>query len=410
MAERAVIVGASVGGIRTAQALRAEGYEGPIVVVGDEAELPYDRPPLSKQILTGTWDLDRIALITESDAAEAGIELRLGVAAAGLVLNDRRVVLEDGSSLTYDTLVIATGLSAREPSWPVESGLFVLRTLRDSAALRTRFQPGVRVVFIGAGFIGAEAASAARAAGCEVTLVDVEPVPMGRVAGAAIGAQLSQLHERRGVQTRFGVGVRAITGTEGALSVHLDDGTELDAAIVVAGLGAVPNVGWLAGSGLPVDDGVLCDEYLRVDGGSSVYACGDIARFPQAGLGRAARTEHWTNAADQARCVAHNIVHPGQPTAYRPSNYAWSDQYDWKLQVVGSRAAAATEELIGNLLAERPQVASLYADANGVLCGAVVLNWPRALVLCRRLVADGGELAAVREQLAPAREPGEPTG
>jgi phthalate 3,4-dioxygenase ferredoxin reductase component len=402
MAGRTVIVGASVAGIRTAQALRAEGYGGSIVVVGDEAELPYDRPPLSKQVLSGAWDLDRIALITESAAADAGIELRLGVAATGLVPADRQVMLEDGSSLPYDSVVIATGLSARRPPWPVESGLFVLRTLRDSAELRARFRPGVSVVFVGAGFIGAEAASAAQAAGCQVTLVDVESVPMGRVAGAAIGTRLSELHEQRGVRTRFGVGVRSITGAEGALTVQLDDGTELEAAIVVAGLGAVPNVGWLAGSGLPVDDGVVCDEYLRVDGGPNVYACGDIARFPHAGLGRAARAEHWTNAADQARCVAHNIVHPGEPKAYRPTDYAWSDQYDWKLQVVGSPAAAATEELIGDLLAERPRVATLYADANGALCGAAVLNWPKALVLCRRLVTEGADLAAVRDQLDPA--------
>jgi phthalate 3,4-dioxygenase ferredoxin reductase subunit len=402
MAERTVVVGASVAGIRTAQALRAEGYSGSIVVVGDEADLPYDRPPLSKQILSGAWDFDQIALITESAAADAGIELRLGVSATGLVSADRQLNLGDGTSLRYDTLVIATGLSARRPPWPVESGLFVLRTLSDSAALRERFARGLSVVFVGAGFIGAEAASAARAAGCEVTLVDVESVPMGRVAGAAIGASLSQLHERRGVRTRFGVGVRSITGSEGALTVELDDGTTLPAAVVVAGVGAVPNVGWLGGSRLPIDDGVVCDECLRVEGVPDVYACGDVARFPHAGLGRAVRAEHWTNAADQARCVARNIVDPGDPTPYLPSDYVWSDQYDWKLQVVGSPAAAAREEGIGDLLAERPQAATLYADASGALCGAAVLNWPKALVLCRRLVAEGTDLGAARDQLDPA--------
>ncbi len=402
MAERAVVVGASVAGIRTAQALRAEGYSGSIVVVGDEPELPYDRPPLSKQILSGAWDLDRIALITESAATEAGIELRLGVPATGLVCADRQLNLGDGTTLPYDSLVIATGLSARRPPWPVESGLFVLRTLSDSAALRERFARRLPVIFVGAGFIGAEAASAARAADCEVTLVDVEPVPMGRVAGAAIGAGLSQLHARRGVRTRFGVGVRSITGSEGALTVELDDGATLHAAVVVAGVGAVPNVGWLAGSDVPIDDGVVCDEYLRVEGVPAVYACGDVARFPHAGLGRAVRAEHWTNAVDQARCVARNIVHSGNPTPYRPSDYAWSDQYDSKLQVVGSPAAAAREETLGDLLAERPQAATLYADARGALCGAAVLNWPKALVLCRRLVAEGADLAAARDQLEPA--------
>jgi phthalate 3,4-dioxygenase ferredoxin reductase component len=278
----------------------------------------------------------------------------------------------------------------------------VLRTLSDSAALRARFGPGVAVVFIGAGFIGAEAASAALAAGCEVTLVDVEPVPMQRVAGAAIGAVLSQLHERRGVHTRFGVGVRAITGVEGALTVHLADGTDLPADLVVAGLGAVPNVEWLAGSGVPVDNGVVCDEYLRVVGQPNVYACGDIARYPHAGPAGAGRAEHWTNAAEQARCVAHNIVHPGQPSAYQPSDYAWSDQYDWKVQLIGNPAAGTNEVLIGDLLAERPQAANLYADATGALCGAVVLNWPKALVVCRRLVDQGAALAVAQAQLDPA--------
>jgi 3-phenylpropionate/trans-cinnamate dioxygenase ferredoxin reductase component len=301
--------------------------------------------------------------------------------------------------------VIATGLSARRPPWSIESGLFVLRTLSDSAALRARFASGLPVVFIGAGFIGAEAASAAQAAGCEVTLVDIEPVPMARIAGVALGATLSQLHESRGVRTRFGVGVRSITGAEGALTVELDDGTELAAAIVVAGLGAVPNVAWLAGSGVPIDNGVVCDEYLRVEGVPDVYACGDVARFPHATLGRPVRAEHWTNAADQARCVAHNIVHPEDPAPYVPSDYAWSDQYDWKLQVVGSPGAAVTEEFIGDLLAQRPRAATLYADASGALCGAAVLNWPKALVLCRRLIAEGADLAAARDQLDPAGSP-----
>jgi phthalate 3,4-dioxygenase ferredoxin reductase subunit len=403
VADHVVVVGASVAGIRTAQALRAEGLGGTITVVGDEAEWPYDRPPLSKQVLSGAWDADQIALITETEAADAGIELHLGVPASGLDPVVRQLRMADGATLRYDTLVIATGLSARRPPWLVESGLYVLRTFGDSRTVRERLVPGTGVVFVGAGFIGAEAASAARAAGCEVTLVDVEAAPMVRVAGAALGGRLSDLHERRGVRTRFGVGVRSVSGRKGALTVELEDGTRLAAGLVVVGVGAVPNTDWLAGSGLPVVDGVVCDEYLRVDGVPHVYAAGDVARFPHPRLGRLVRTEHWTNAADQARCVAHNIVHADRPAAYRPSDYAWSDQYDWKLQVVGNPAVAVSEVVLGDPLAERPRAATLYTDASGALCAAAALNWPKALVQCRRLLGEGASIEVALDLLDPSR-------
>ncbi len=403
MSEHVVIVGASVAGIRTAQALRSAGYEGDVTVVGDEPHLPYDRPPLSKQLLTGAWDTERITLLSEQDARDAGITLRLGVAASGLDAQARRLRLADGTALGYDTLVIATGLSARRPSWAT-ADVHVLRTLDDSIALRDRFEAGHPVVVVGAGFIGAEAAASAQAAGCVVTIVDPVAVPMERVAGLRLGALLGSLPERRGVATRFGVGVTSVTGTAGELSVRLDDGTALPAATVVVGIGAVPNVGWLADSGLPVADGVRTDEYLRVEGRRDLYAAGDIARFVGAD-GAETRVEHWTNAADQARCVAHNISRPDAPEAYRPSGYVWSDQYDWKLQSIGSRAAATQERLIGDLDADRPRGAVLYADDAGRLGGAVVLNWPKALVTCRRLVADGADIDAAAEQLAASMVP-----
>jgi phthalate 3,4-dioxygenase ferredoxin reductase component len=403
VSEHVVIVGASVAGIRTAQALRSTGYGGDVTVVGEEPDLPYDRPPLSKQLLTGTWDTDRITLLGTDAAREAAITLRLGVAASGLDPRVRELRLADGATLSYDTLVIATGLSARRPPWAT-SDVHVLRTLADSIALRQRFRAGRPVVVIGAGFIGAEAAAAARAAGCPVTIVDPVSVPMERVAGPKLGALLGELHERRGVMTRFGVGVTGVTGTAGDLIVQLDDGTDLRAATVVVGIGAVPNVGWLGDSGLPVADGVRTDEYLRVDGHLDLYAAGDIARFAGPD-GSDSRVEHWTNAADQARCVAHNISRPDAPEAYRPSGYVWSDQYDWKLQSIGSRARATQELLVGDLDGDRPRAAVLYADDAGRLGGAIVLNWPKALVTCRRLVAAGADIDDAAEQLSLSAVP-----
>jgi NADPH-dependent 2,4-dienoyl-CoA reductase/sulfur reductase-like enzyme len=394
-----VIVGSSVGGVRAARALRAEGYPGRIVLAGEEHEPPYDRPPLSKQVLTGVWPAERACLLTAQDAAAAGIELRPGMAARALDLAARRVQLADGTSLPYDDLVIATGASPRPSPWQPESGLYLLRTLADCLALRKRFADGASVVMIGGGFIGAEAAAAAWSAGCEVTLVDPVPVPMERAAGSVVGALLADVHRRNGVRTRFGVGVQSVSGRAGDLAVVLSDGSVLRAETVVVGIGAIPNDQWLQDSGLAVEDGVVCDAYLAAAGAAHVFAVGDVARWPHPGLDAMVRSEHWTNAADQARCVARNIARPGAREAYQPSDYVWSDQYDWKLQLAGQRARAVAEWIIGTPDADRPRVAVLHADAAGGLCAAVCLNWPKAFVQCRRLLDERAPAAQAREVL-----------
>ena len=395
-----VIVGSSVGGVRVARALRAEGYPGRIVLAGEEHEPPYDRPPLSKQVLTGAWPAERACLLTAQDAAAAGIELRPGVAARSLDLAARRMQLADGTSLPYDDLVIATGASPRPSPWQPESGLYLLRTLADCLALRKRFADGVSVVMIGGGFIGAEAAAAAWSAGCEVTLVDPVPVPMERAAGSVVGALLADVHRRNGVRTRFGAGVQSVSGRAGDLAVVLSDGSVLRAETVVVGIGAIPNDQWLQDSGLAVEDGVVCDAYLAAAGAPHVFAVGDVARWPHPELDAMVRSEHWTNAADQARCVARNIARPGARETYQPSDYVWSDQYDWKLQLAGQRARAVAEWVIGTPDTERPRVAVLHADATGGLCAAVCLNWPKAFVQCRRLLDERAPAAQAREVLS----------
>jgi phthalate 3,4-dioxygenase ferredoxin reductase component len=396
---RVVIVGSSVGGVRAARALRAEGYTGHITLVGDEPELPYDRPPLSKQVLSGAWPAERAGLLTTQAAANAEIELRLGVRARALDPEARQVQLADGDLLPYDDLVIATGASPRPSPWQPESGIYQLRTLADCLALKERFTGGAVVVMIGGGFIGAETAAAARSAGCEVTMVDPVPVPMERAAGPVVGALLADVHRRNGVRTRFGVGVQAVSGRAGDLTVTLNDGSELRAGTVVVGIGIVPNDQWLQGSGLAIEDGVICDAYLAAAGATHVFAVGDVARWPHPELGAQVRAEHWTNAADQARCAARNIALPGVREPYQPSDYVWSDQYDWKLQLGGRRARAVAEWVIDASDAQRPKVTVLHADATGRLCGAVCLNWPRAFVQCRRLLDERVPATQARELL-----------
>ena len=399
MRHRVVIVGSSVGGVRTARALRTEGFTGRITLVGEEPELPYDRPPLSKQVLTGAWPAERAGLLTTQAAADAGIELRLGVAARSLDTEARQVHLADGEVLPYDDLVIATGASARPSPWQPESGVYMLRTLADCRTLKRCFADGASVVMIGGGFIGAEAAAAARSAGCDVTLVDAVAVPMERAAGPVVGALLADIQRRNGARTRFGVAVQSVTGRAGDLAVTLSDTSVVRAEAVVVGIGAIPNDQWLQGSGLTVEDGVVCDAYLAAAGATHVYAIGDVARWPHPELDAEVRSEHWTNAADQARCVARTIARSGAREAYQPSDYIWSDQYDWKLQLAGQRSRAVAEWVIGTPGAERPRVTVLHGDAAGRLCGTVCLNWPKAFVQCRRLVDERAPVARARELL-----------
>ncbi len=380
------IVGASVGGVRTAQALRSEGYDGRIVLLGAEADLPYDKPPLSKQFLAGEWGESRVSLLTQAQADEAKIELRLGALATGLDVAQRRVELADGSHVSYDSLVVATGAAARPSPWKVASGVHVVRSLRDSVALREDLRREGPVVVIGGGFIGAEVAATARAAGHAVTIVDPLPVPMARVVGAEIGQLFAGIHARNDVTSRFGAGVAGVEGSAGDLRVTLADGTVLPATTVVVGIGAIPNVGWLQASGLVLEDGVLCDRHGRALERTDVHAVGDVARWFHPGHGQHVRVEHWTNAVDQAACVAHNLVHPEALTAYSPLEYVWSDQYDWRIQIVGRPARGTSHVTIGEPDTKVPRFAVLYRGERDRLEAAVTVNWPKALMTCRRAI------------------------
>ena len=392
---RTVIVGASVGGVRAAQALRSEGYAGEVVLVGEEPELPYDKPPLSKGLLAGTATADSVRLLTQEAADRAGIQLLLGHRATRLDVAADLVALEGHDPLDYDQLVIATGSRARPSPWGERPGIHVVRTLADAQELRKNLLRGGHVLVVGAGFIGAEVASTSRLLGLDVTMVDPLPIPMSRVLNNEIGGWFAELHERHGVRSIFGVGVAAIEGERGDFTVKLTDGSELSVAVVVVGIGAEPNVDWLRSSGLVIDDGLVCDEYCRAVDAHNVFAVGDVARWFHPGYGAEMRVEHWTNAVDQGVCVAHNIAHPDDLRSYSPIEYVWSDQHDWKVQVVGRTSGTTQHVVLGDPAVDN-RFAVLYTRDGTRLCGAAVVNWPRALVASRKALRQEAQLSDVR--------------
>jgi len=400
--DRVVVVGASVAGVAVARGLRAEGYERELVLIGDEEDWPYDRPPLSKQLLTGEWDADRTRILTPEQADELELDVRLGDAAVALDTAAKEVVLA-GSRVGYDACVIATGASARSSPWPERPGVHLLRTLKDAVGIRESLLGGGHVAVVGGGFIGAEVASSARAVGLETTVIDPFELPMERVVGATAARLFTDLAARQGVALRLGHGVEAIEGTAGDLTLHLSDGHTVEAATAVIGIGAVPNDRWLASSGLLVANGVVCDELCRAVGADGVYAAGDVARWHHPGERAEVRVEHWTNAVDQAGCVAHNLAHPDDPRPYAPSPYVWSDQHGWKFQIAGHPEQGSELELVGDLEGDRPRAAFLFGDPDGRLVGAVTVNWARALAACRRGLAEGVDAASALAEVTLPR-------
>ncbi|MFJ9822036.1 NAD(P)/FAD-dependent oxidoreductase [Streptomyces sp. NPDC101151] len=336
---RVVVVGASAGGLGAAEALRRAGYEGAITLVGDEAEPPYDRPPLSKQLLCGHWEPERLALRPTADLNALALELRLGVPAARLDPGARSVTLADGTGLEYDALVVATGVRARRlPGTDGVAGVHTLRTLRDALALRARLRRGRRLVVVGAGFLGTEVAAAARGLGVGVTLVESAPVPLAPAVGEQAGRFLARLHQDHGVAVCAAASVTEVLSAEGRVTgVRLTDAspgtTVVPADDVLVAIGSAPNTEWLADSGLTVQDGLLCDEYCRA--GPGVYGVGDVARWYNPLFGTAMRVEHRTNATEQAMAVARGLVGPGERRPFAPVPYFWSDQYGTRFQAHG---------------------------------------------------------------------------
>ncbi|WP_404316142.1 NAD(P)/FAD-dependent oxidoreductase [Prescottella equi] len=329
---RIVVVGASAAGLTAAESLRRDGFEGSVTLIGEEPHLPYDRPPLSKQVLRGDWDLERVHLRSADMLDGIGAEWLLGRRAVGLDIAGREVVLDDGARVGFDGLVIATGVRPRLlPFGHDLAGVHVLRGLDDAVALRDDLDSAESVVVVGAGFLGAEAAAVARELGRQVTLVDPLSAPMVRQLGSDIGARVARLHVERGVDLRCGTGVVGFTSRQGRVSgVELDDGTVVGADIVLVAIGSVPAVDWLATSGLPLGDGLLCDQYCEAAPG--IVGAGDVASWPHPDFGRL-RLEHRMNATEQGTAAARTLL--GYRDSFAPVPYFWTDQYDVKIQAYG---------------------------------------------------------------------------
>jgi NADPH-dependent 2,4-dienoyl-CoA reductase/sulfur reductase-like enzyme len=337
---RVVVVGAGAAGLRAAESLRRSGWAGDLVVAGAEPRLPYNRPPVSKELLAGRVAPDALTLRVARAAKDA--DWRPGRRVDGADLGARTVTLDGGDVLAWDGLVVATGLRPRRLDLPGPSvGRHLLRTVDDAVRLRADLRPGGRLVVLGAGFVGCEVAAVARGLGVEVDVVAPETAPVERALGAALGSWLRRRHEAHGVRFHLGRVPVALDGGDRVRSVLLDDGTELRADAVLEAVGSVPNTEWLAGSGLDLADGVLCDGLLRAGGRADVVACGDVARFPNPVLGPAPRrVEHWTWATETGRRAGRTLAEgllgvPGDGTPFAPVPSFWSDQYDVQLQAFG---------------------------------------------------------------------------
>lgn len=377
-----VVVGASLAGLSAVEALREAGWDGPVIVVGAEARMPYDRPPLSKQVLAGTVDPGATALRTPEALAALEAEWILGRRAAALETAGPTVVLDDGRRIDASGVVVATGAEPRRlPRTGDLTGVHVLRTLDDALALRADLGAGpARVVVVGAGFIGAEVAATARGRGHEVTVVEAAGAPFATVLGTEVGELVARLHADAGTRVRTGVGVARLLGRGRVEAVELADGTRIDADVVVVGIGVRPATGWLAGSGLRLDDGVVCDETCSAAPG--VVAAGDVCRWPHRLYGRLLRVEHWDNAVEQGRHAARRLLDPATGP-YAPVPFFWSDQYDRKLQMVGLPGPEV--RILGD--PDERRFVALYGEG-GVLVGAFGMNRPRQVMRARALI-DG---------------------
>lgn len=390
-ARRLVVVGASLAGLRAVEAARKSGYDGQIVLVGAEEHLPYDRPPLSKAFL---YPADDEGLAPEPffrDEAylrdELSVDLRLGAPATGLD-TVRRVVVAGGEEIAYDALVIATGSTPRLlPGTEGLAGVHPLRSLDDSLAVRGALEAGARTVVIGAGFIGSEVAATARKRGLDATIIEALPTPLVRATGTEMGAAIASLHEQNGTALLCGTGVASIEGDGRVEKVVLADGREIPADLVVVGIGVTPAVEWLAGSGVPLDNGVVCDETLWT-GVPGVYAAGDVASWFNPTMGERQRMENWTAAAEQGAAAARNALDPENAKPYGTVPYFWSDWYDVRIQFVGSPDADEVRLVDGDPASGSRWVA-LYRRGDRLI-GALTVNGQTEIMKYRVQIMRGG--------------------
>lgn len=381
---RVVVVGASVAGVHAAEALREQGFEGRLTLIGAEDTLPYDRPPLSKAALAGTTSGSELLLRPSDWYTANGVELILGRQARHLDVAGRLLRLADGTTLEYDGIVLATGSAARKPEGigGDTTRIQLLRTQRDCELLRARLLPGSRLVVIGAGFIGLEVAATARSLGVDVTVVEIGPAPLAAVLGIEVGEWFGRLHEAHGVSIRCRQSVVAIQPDGDVSRVHLDRGEVIDADTVVAGVGAVPMTGWLGDSALDLaNGGVVCDAQLRA-AAPGVVAAGDIAHWHHELFAEHIRVAHWTNAVEQGRFAALSLL-DACDGPYLSLPYFWTDQFTAGTRMIGHINGA---DRVCIRHSDLDCLVALYGRGETVRA-AVCVNAPRALLASRRAIA-----------------------
>jgi 3-phenylpropionate/trans-cinnamate dioxygenase ferredoxin reductase component len=370
-----VVVGASLAGAKAVETLRDGGFDGAIVLVGEEDERPYERPALSKAYLTGKEARDKVYVHPESWYADHDVDLRLGIRAVRVDREARVVELGTGERVSYDKLLLTTGSDVVRLKVPGSDldGLRYLRTLGDSTALKARLADAERLVVIGGGWIGLEVASAARGYGVDVVLIEPQRAPLLGVLGPELGEFYAQVHRDHGVDVRLGVAVSELTGDSGKLTgVVTSDGHQLPADVVVAGVGIRPNVELAAAAGLLVDDGIVVDEYLRSTD-PDIYAAGDVANAHHPQLGRQVRVQHWANAHDQGPAAARSMLGFDEPYAKVP--YFFSDQYDVGMEYSGLARPGDFDELLYRGDPASREFCAFWTSNGAIIAGMNVNVW-----------------------------------
>jgi NADPH-dependent 2,4-dienoyl-CoA reductase/sulfur reductase-like enzyme len=390
--QRIVVVGASLAGLRAVETLRDRGFAGALTLIGDEPHRPYDRPPLSKQVIQGTWEPEQ-TLFRRKDGYDAlALDMRLGMRATSVDLRAKRVMLADGTFADYDRLIIATGARVRTlRGIAPRAGLLVLRSLDDAIALRSELTNAPRVAIVGAGFIGLEVAASCRARGLHVTVIESLSVPLSPALGPAFCGMVGAMHRDHGVDLRTGVAVTDVFGESHVAGVALSNGSRIEADVVVVGIGVTPNTEWLEDSGLTLDNGIVCNGFGEA--APHVYAAGDVARVANLWHGHSPRIEHWTNAVEQAvHAAANALAGPAASTTFSSVPYFWSDQYDRKIQFIGRAHPHDEMVIVDGSLADRRLTALYRLGDRVVACLAV--NQPLALIKYRRLIAGNARWEA----------------
>jgi 3-phenylpropionate/trans-cinnamate dioxygenase ferredoxin reductase component len=397
---RLVVVGASLAGMRAAQAARAKGFDGELTVIGSEPIPPYTRPPLSKELLGGAQHAADVDLRSD----QLDVRWRLGVSATGLDRGARVVRLADGDEIPYDRVIVATGCRARP--WPVGrvavhelAGVHTLRDLDDALALRAELDGARRLTIVGAGFIGCEVAATARKLGVEVTLIDIAPTPMLPL-GPELGARCAEIHRGHGVDVRLGTGVGAIDGSGGRVAAVTVGGERIETDVLLIALGSALNDEWLHDSGLTLDGGLQCDATLTSTTDPDVLGAGDIVSWPQSLLGgERARVEHWTVAAEHGRLAGANaLLAPAERAPHAVAPYFWSDQYDVKIQAVGFPARAETLRILESTADGDRFVAA--GERDGRLVGVIGFNAAARVAWYRRRLTPDATVAALADAVA----------